>query len=402
MNVFYRIYCRGYQVALRAVLPVLPYHEPMILKTNEDLADALELRGKERPLLVTDEKIRRLGLTRSLEKTLKERGYMVTIYDKTVANPTTKNVAEALELYKRNKCDCLIAVGGGSAMDCAKATGARVARPNKPLGKMEGILKVRREIPLLIAVPTTAGTGSETTLAAVITDSRTRHKYAINDFPLIPRFAMLNPELTEGLPKRLTATTGMDALTHAIEAYIGRSTTRETRAKALEAIDLIFKNIEKAYHDGTDLEARKNMLRAAYLAGVAFTQSYVGYVHAVAHSLGGKYNLPHGLANAVLLPIVLQAYGDKINHKLWQIGVYAGVVKESTPEAVGAQILINKIDELNEAMHIPASLPEIRKEDIPKLARTAEHEANPLYPVPVLWTAEQLERIYWEAKGTDV
>lgn len=399
MNIFYRLYCRGYQMTLRALLPILPYREPKILKNNTEVAKVLTEKGKQQALLVTDAEIRKLGLTRPLEQELRKAGIGVVVYDGVVANPTTKNVAEALAQYRKFGCDCLIAFGGGSAMDCAKATGAKVARPQKSLGKMAGILKVRRPIPLLVAVPTTAGTGSETTLAAVITDSETRHKYAINDFPLIPRYALLDPKLTEKLPKQLTATTGMDALTHAIEAYIGRSTTKMTRKAALKAIKLIFENLEAAYHDGENLTARKQMLRAAYLAGLAFTQSYVGYVHAVAHSLGGKYNLPHGLVNAVILPVVLQAYGDKIDHKLWQIAVYVGLARKATPKAVAAQKLIEKIDAMNEAMRIPASLPEIQAKDIPQLARTAAKEANPLYPVPVLWTAEQLERIYWEVKG---
>ena len=177
-----------------------------------------------------------------------------------------------------------------SSIDCAKAVGARVAKPHQSLEKMKGILKVHKKLPLLIAIPTTAGTGSETTLAAVITDAESRHKYPINDFPLIPRVAVLDPKVTASLPPFLTATTGMDALTHAVEAYIGNSTTAGTRADALFAVKMIFENIDRAYTDGSDLEARKNMLLAAFSAGCAFSKSYVGYVHAVAHSLGGEYN----------------------------------------------------------------------------------------------------------------
>lgn len=187
-----------------------------------------------------------------------------------------------------------------------------MTKPNQPLSRMKGILKVHKRLPLLIAIPTTAGTGSETTLAAVITDAKTRHKYAINDFPLIPRYAVLDPKVTLSLPPFITATTGMDALTHAVEAYIGNSTTPDTRKDALRAVKLIFSNLDTAYTDGSNVEARKNMLKASFYAGCAFTKSYVGYVHAVAHSLGGEYNVPHGLANAILLPFVLEAYGKKI------------------------------------------------------------------------------------------
>lgn len=396
INPFYRIYCRGYQLALRAALPVLPYREPAILHSNSGVTKTLRENQKTRPLLVTDPTIRRLGLTKTLEKTLKAAKLAPVIYDQVVANPTSKNVAEAVKLYQKQGCDSIIAFGGGSSMDCAKAAGAQIANPDKKLSDMAGILKVRHKIPLLIAVPTTAGTGSETTLAAVIVDAKTRHKYAINDFPLIPDFALLDPKLTENLPPLVTAATGMDALTHAIEAYIGRSTTRKTRAAALEATKLIFANLEKAYKDGHNLEARRKMLKAAYLAGTAFTESYVGYVHAIAHSLGGKYDLPHGLANAVILPYVLDQYGEKIHRKLWRLGVYAGLFPESTPVTIGAGMFIRKIRELDRKLGLGEKLPAIRPQDIPKLAKIAVREANPLYPVPILWSAEQLEEIYVE------
>ena len=399
MNFFKKLFCRTFQVVFRIAIPILPYREPKILKNNSELTKVLLDNAVKNILLVTDAGLTKLGLYTELVKEIKSAQINVVIYDKTVANPTTQNVDEALSLYKNNNCNAIIAFGGGSPMDCAKATGARVARPNKSLSKMKGILKVNKRIPLLIAVPTTAGTGSETTLAAVITDSETRHKYAINDFPLIPRYAMLDPNLTVGLPPFVAATTGMDALTHAIEAYIGRSTTKKTRADALKATKLVFENLYTAYTDGKNIKARENMLIAAYHAGLAFTKSYVGYVHAVAHSLGGKYNVAHGLANAIILPYVLKMYGRKIYKKLWQMGVYAGLFDKSASYEVGAKIFIEKIEDLNKSMNIGTRIDEIQKEDIPTLARTAEKEANPLYPVPVLYTAKQLEKIYYEVKN---
>lgn len=399
MNIFKKLYCRTFQVIFRIAIPLLPYREPKLLKDNDELIALLQEKQIKSVLLVTDKGIRGLGLTETLENQIKSNDIKLAVYDDTVANPTTKNVAEALEMYKSNDCEAIIAFGGGSAMDCAKATGARVVRPKKPLSKMKGILKVNKKLPLLIAIPTTAGTGSETTLAAVITDSETRHKYAINDFPLIPEYALLDANLTVGLPKFVTATTGMDALTHAVEAYIGRSTTKQTRDYALRAVKLIFENLETAYTDGTNLEARQNMLQAAYLAGLAFTKSYVGYIHAIAHSLGGKYNVAHGLANAIIMPYVLKKYGKKIFKKLWELGVYANLFDESTPMEVGAKYFIEKIENMNANMGIGTRIDEIKTEDIPFLAMTAEKEANPLYPVPVLYTAQQLEEIYFEVKN---
>ena len=399
MNIFKKLYCRTFQIVFRIAIPILPYREPQILTSNDELVSTLLENNTKSVLLVTDAGLTNLGLYNSLVDAMREKGVKVSVYDKTVANPTTQNVDEALGMYRDNACNAIIAFGGGSSMDCAKATGARVARPKKTLGQMKGILKVGKKIPLLIAVPTTAGTGSETTLAAVITDSETRHKYAINDFPLIPSYAMLDANLTVELPKFVTATTGMDALTHAVEAYIGRSTTKDTRQNALEAVKLVFENLYKAYEDGDNLEARDNMLQAAFKAGTAFTKSYVGYVHAIAHSLGGKYNVPHGLANAIILPYVLKKYGRAIYKKLWEMGVYANLFDSDTSIEAGAKIFIEKIEDLNKSMNIGTSIPEIKGEDVPYLAITAEKEANPLYPVPVLYTAEQLEKIYYEVKN---
>ena len=276
MNPLKKAYCRIFQNVFKFALPVLPYRNPKIIGSVKGIPEVLEKRGYNNVLIITDAGIRKLGLTERLEKTLKRNCIAYQIYDKTVANPTTVNVDEALHMYLDNDCQAIIGFGGGSSMDCAKATAARIAKPHQSLAQMKGILKIHKKLPLLIAIPTTAGTGSETTLAAVITDAQTRHKYAINDFPLIPRYAVLDPKVTLSLPPFITATTGMDALTHAVEAYIGNSTTPGTRKNALDAVKLIFENLDTAYTDGSNVDARRNMLRASYFAGCAFTKSYVG------------------------------------------------------------------------------------------------------------------------------
>ncbi len=321
------------------------------------------------------------------------------VYDKTNPNPTVSNVEEARTLYVSEKCEALIAFGGGSSIDCAKAVGARIAFPKKSLEKLKGLLRVWRRIPTLIAIPTTAGTGSEVTVTAVITDSEKKQKYTMNNFTLIPRFAVLDPEVTYTLPQHLTATTGMDALTHAVEAYIGRSTNKETRRLALEVVKLVFENIEAAYTDGTNRTARENMLHAAYKAGVAFSKSYVGYIHAVAHSLGGQYNIPHGLANTVLMPIVLEMYGECVHKKLHKLAIAAGVASEDDTHKAAAEKFIRAIRALNDKMNIPRFLDGIRAEDIPRMAKYAAKEANPLYPVPVLWDEKQLATVYHKVSG---
>lgn len=395
MNTLRKIYCRAFQKAFHIAIPFLPYRKPKIAGSIKELPEIIMRHKCTHVLIITDGGIMTLGLTRRLEKALKEAGIPYTIYDKTVANPTTVNVREALELYHKEGCDAIIGFGGGSSMDCAKAVGACAVKPNQSLAQMKGILKVHKKLPLLMAVPTTAGTGSETTLAAVITDADTRYKYAINDFPLIPRYAVLDPKVTLSLPPFITATTGMDALTHAVEAYIGNSTTIDTRRDALKAVKLIFENIDIAYEHGDNIQARRNMLHASFYAGCAFTKSYVGYVHAVAHSLGGQYNVPHGLANAILLPLVLREYGSCIDKKLHRLAIAAGLADKNTPDHEAAELFIRTIEEMKERFGIVNIVKEIQETDIPKLAHYADKEANPLYPVPKLMDASELEKFYY-------
>ena len=401
MNPIKAIYCRSVQAVLRAALPVLPYREPQVFHSCGELSTVFQKENIRRVLIVTDAGIVRSGIAAQLEAVLDEDDISYAVYDQTRPNPTVVNVEQALSLYRRYRCQALIAIGGGSSMDCAKAVGARLARPGTPLGKLKGTLRILRPLPTLIAIPTTAGTGSETTLAAVITDTQVQHKYVMNDFVLIPKYAVLDARLTLSLPPHLTATTGMDALTHAVEAYIGRSTTRQTRQEALEATRLVFANVERAYRNGKDYEARSNMLTAAYRAGIAFSRSYVGYVHAVAHSLGGQYNIPHGLANAVLLPYVLESYGSCIHRKLHELAVAAGIASPQEEDAGAAAKFIRAIRQLNARMGIPETLEGIRPEDIPVMAAHAEKEANPLYPVPRLMTREELTFFYEQVAGKE-
>lgn len=396
MNLVAKVGCRIFQFAFHLALPFLPYREPEVYYNTELIVELLKKRGIRSVLLVTDAGLRKGGSTARLEKLLETKQIKYAVYDKTQANPTVHNVEEALELYRRENCECLIAFGGGSSIDCAKAVGARIAYPKKSLNQLKGLLRVLRKIPTLIAIPTTAGTGSEVTVTAVITDSETKHKYTMNNFTFIPSYAVLDPEVTYTLPPHLTATTGMDALTHAVEAYIGGSTSRETRALALTATRLIFENIETAYREGTNRKAREQMLLAAHKAGIAFSKSYVGYIHAVAHSLGGQYNIPHGLANSVLMPIVLEEYGKSAEKKLHQLGIAAGVTTENDSHEAGAKAFIQAIRDLNQRMNIPETLSGIREEHIPKMARHAAREANPLYPVPKLMNAKELERFYYK------
>ena len=399
MNILKKIYCRIFQKCFHVAIPLLPYREPELIRGFAGVPGVLAEKKISRVMLVTDPGVYGLGLTEPLEDLLKAAGIFVSVYKDTVANPTSANVEEARRQYLQDQCQGLIAFGGGSSMDCAKAAGARIVKPHQSISQMKGLLKVHKKLPLLIAIPTTAGTGSETTLAAVITDSEKHYKYPINDFSLIPRYAVLDYHETVGLPKMITATTGMDALTHAVEAYIGGSTTKETRKMAEEAVTLIHQHLKNAYDDGHNKEARKGMLKAAYCAGVAFTKSYVGYVHAVAHSLGGQYGTPHGLANAVILPVVLRMYGPACEKKLACLARKAGVVDEKLNDREASRDFIRWIQKMNDSMEIPRTISGIHEKDISMMAKHADQEGNPLYPVPVLMNRKELEQIYYKVKG---
>lgn len=397
MNLLKRIYSKTYQAAFRIAMPLLPYREPEVLNHVSDVPELLQKLKVKSVLLVTDKFLYESGAVSGLTSQLEKEGITCVVYSETCPNPTILNVEAARTLYVEGNCEALIAFGGGSSMDCAKAVGARIAYPKHSVNQLKGLMRIQRKIPTLIAIPTTAGTGSEVTLTAVITDSVEKHKYTMNSFPLIPAYAVLDPAVTYTLPPSLTATTGMDALTHAVEAYIGNSTTKLTRKYAREAVKLIFENLETAYKDGTNEAARKNMLRASNIAGIAFSRSYVGYIHAVAHSLGGQYNIPHGLANAILMPIVLDEFGASAYQKLHELAVVAGLSKESDNASESAKRFIQAIRDMNARMNIPTGFPEIKKEDIPMLAKHADAEGNPLYPVPKLMDAKELEKIYHKA-----
>ncbi len=396
MSLIYNAYCRAYQKVLKFGMSFLDWREPELLKgagSVKQLPALIRAKGLTRVLVVTDRGLMSLNLLDGLFASLDEAGVSYTVYDGVQPNPTISNIEDAVALYRANACEGIIAFGGGSPMDCAKACGAKVVRPNKSIPDMRGQLKVLKKLPPLFAVPTTAGTGSEVTLAAVISNPETHEKNAINDPVLRPRTAVLDPELTVGLPKKITSTTGMDALTHAVEAYIGHSNTRKTKRCAEKATRMIFDNILTAYEEGSNITARSNMLEASYLAGVAFTRAYVGYVHAIAHNLGGTYGTPHGLANAVILPYVLDFYGKKAYKPLAKLADVAGLDTQGKTRQEKAEMFIARIRELNRLMNIPEKFDFIKEEDIPTIAARALKEGNPLYPVPRIMNRAQCESI---------
>lgn len=386
--------CRVFQCCFGLGARFLPWRKPEVLEGENALLrvpEVLERYGARRPFVVASRRQCADAHFRALQEALDAKGVMCSIFSSVEPNPSVATVEKLAAQYTSDGCDCMIAIGGGSPMDAAKASAARLVRPKKSIAQLGGLLKVRRRIPLLIAAPTTAGTGSETTIAAVVTDAE-HHKYSVSDLCLIPRCAVLDPALTTGLPPRITAETGMDALTHAVEAYLSRFyNTRETRDCAERAVSTIFTHLERAYRDGMSLPDRSAMLRASFDAGVAFTRASVGNVHAIAHTLGGLYGTAHGLANAVLLPVVLEDYGAAAWPRLAQLAALVGLAGET--EEARATAFIAEIRAMNARMGIPDHLDCIREEDIPRMTAWAMREANPVYPVPVIYDAERFARV---------
>lgn len=356
------------------------------------LPELIKSKGIRKVLVVTDKQLVKLGLPTTLLDGLEAENIEYELFDGVEVNPTIQNIEDAYDLYMSSRCEAFVAFGGGSPMDCAKAAGARVSNPRKSVHRLRGLLKVTRRPPPLFAVPTTAGTGSEATVAAIVADPETREKFAITDPKLIPRYAVLDPKLTLGLPPEITAATGMDALTHAVEAYIGRSNTQWTKCAAEICVKLVFENLEKAYTEGGNLEARSNMLTAAHLGGIAFTRAYVGYVHAIAHNLGGLYGIAHGLANAVVLPYVLEWFGSSVYKRLARLADIAGL-GGTGGDAQKASAFISAIRELNRRMGIPEKFAQIQEDDIPLMVRRALKEAHPLYPVPRIMSPKDCEEL---------
>ena len=387
---------RAQQRVMKSAAAFLPFPIPALLTgpgSVKQLADNLSVRGLRQVLVVTDKVLMEIGLPRGLLASLEARGIAYTVFDDVQPNPTIENVEHGVRTYREHGCDAILGFGGGSPMDCAKIIGARLSNRYISVRHMKGLFKVVLPIPPLFCVPTTAGTGSETTIVAVITDAATHEKFAISDLHLMPKIVVLDPELLVGLPPHITSTTGMDALTHAVEAYIGLNGTPFTDDNAEKATRLTFAHLEETYRDGANLEARSLMALASFHAGAAFTRAYVGYVHAIAHNMGGLYGVPHGLANAVILPHVLRFCRKEAEPKLAALAIVAGVGEHGESHEALSLKFIEAIEQMNQRMKIPTTIAELRAGDIPLIAQRALAEAHPDYPVPRIMTRPECEAL---------
>ncbi len=383
----YSAYCKTFQCAIKIADYFLGYRMPEYIFGRgfvDRLPQFLKEKDAGKVLFVTDPGLVRIGLAGRVEKSLKKGGIDYVLFSDVEQNPTSDNVEEGYRVFRENACESVVALGGGSPMDCAKGICAKSVHPRKTIKQLHGILRVHKRIPKIFAIPTMAGTGSETTVAAVIIDSKTRRKASINDPCLIPRYAILDPELTVGIPPALTVATGMDALSHAVESYTNHFyNTKQEDLLALNAVRLIHDNLYKAYLDGSDIVARENLQLAALYAGRAFTRGCVGYVHAIGHTLGGLYGVPHGKAMAILLPHVMRAFGPVVHRRLAELADVCGMTGKDDAEK--AEKFISWIEEMKNRTGIPEKLDMIRDEDVEQIIAWAMKEANPLYPTPILW-----------------
>ncbi|WP_440053622.1 iron-containing alcohol dehydrogenase [Pseudoalteromonas sp. T1lg65] len=387
---------RIYHFVLKLIVILIDVPNPKLHLGFAGLKEALlclNLNKNDAVLVVTDTTLLSLEKHKELELSLIEQGLQYHYYSAVLPNPTIDNVESGLALFQQFRCKAIIALGGGSVIDCAKLIGARAVKPHKRVEKLKGLFKILKKLPANIAIPTTAGTGSETTVAAVVNDPKTNKKYAATDFCLVPHHAVLIPELTASMPENITATTAIDALTHAIEALLSVNCMRFSREKALSACKAIFDNLPKVKGTPNDMAAREQLLLASHYAGQAFTRTSVGYVHAISHQLSARYGTAHGIANTVLLLPVLHWYGARVHTVMAEIAIYCGFADASQSKQEQAQLLLKHIENLLMTWTLPSKLAEITEADIAMLAKAALKEAHPDYPVPCFMDLDACQAI---------
>lgn len=355
------------------------------------LAKAIGQFGIRKVLVVTDKPLRELGIPDATLAALSGHGVASAVYDGVLPDPTQKVVDDGIAMLKSEGCDAVLAFGGGSSIDSAKVIA--LASANGCLAAdCIGAKKCKQPALPFFAIPTTAGTGSEGTCIAVISDNETHAKGGVIENSIIPRAAALDPDVMQGLPPHITAATGMDALTHAIESYIGTFGNAETDFYGLASAKLIFENLSRACTNGDDLEAREAMALASYYGGLAITQALVGYVHAISHNLGARYGVPHGLGNAMVLPHVLELLKEDAAPKMAEIALHAGLGESTDSESVLAQKLVDRVWELNREIGIPETTDLIKSEDIEELVEVALKEGS-AYPTPRFFDRDECRGI---------
>ncbi|MHA2713096.1 iron-containing alcohol dehydrogenase [Vibrio owensii] len=389
---------RGYTNGLKVAAYILPLPKPTLFSGSgsiNELTEAIADLGFKKLLLVTDEGLVKIGMAEQVAESARTRGLDVALYAEVKPDPTYDQVERGLNVYLESGCDAILALGGGSAMDCAKVIAARVTN-KKSIKRLAGLFRVWRTPAPLFVIPTTSGTGSEVTVAAVVSEPDTHHKTPLMDPKLVPLMAALDANLLVGLPAKITADTGIDALTHAIEAYISRNATTETKAYSVAAIKLIFQYLPRAVEEGSDIQARQKMAMASYYAGLAFTKASLGYVHAFAHNLGAKYGLPHGMANGLALLPVLRFSFSEIEPQLAALSeALIDVQSEAMPNA---QAFLERLEGLYNEIGIEQTSSLLKTSDTDELVTLILKEAHWNYPVPKFMNEEECAQLLAEIR----
>lgn len=384
-----------YMKILKLFSILLPISQPTLFLGRgslQPLCRSIAAMGIDKVLIVSDKGLEQLGYVARLQLSLDEVGVQNAVYTGVIPDPTYREAEQGVDCYRSNACCGVVALGGGSSMDCAKVIAAMVTN-NKPVQRMVGVLKVWRQPAPLFVIPTTAGTGSEVTVAAVVSNPETHNKTPLIDPKLVPISAALDTDFMCNLPASITAQTGMDALTHAIEAFISVNATVETDRYAIAAIRLIYSNLKRTVVNGSDEQERNEMALASYYAGLAFTKASLGYVHAISHAIGAKYSIPHGLANSVLLVPVLKFSLPEIAQRLAILAEGIGLRNKGNNQQESALAFVEYLQELTRTIGLPHQFEDIKEEDIPLLAAQALKEALWNYPVPKLMNKKECERL---------
>ncbi|OHE82454.1 MAG: L-threonine dehydrogenase [Verrucomicrobia bacterium GWF2_62_7] len=364
---------------------------------HQEIGKRAKVLGMTKPLLVTDKGVVQTGMSEQICVLLRAEGLKPSVFDETVPNPTDTNVAAGVKVYKKNGCDSLITLGGGSPHDCGKGIGLVVSNGGA-IHNYEGLDKSTKPLPPYIAVNTTSGTASEMTRFCIITDTSRKVKMAIVDWRVTPMLSVDDPLLMVGMPPKLTAATGMDALTHAVEAYVSTIASPITDACALKAIEMIAGSLRAAVANGKDLAARDAMTYAEFLAGMAFNNASLGYVHAMAHQLGGFYDLPHGVCNAILLPHVERFNLIAKVDRFVAIAKTMGEPVDGLSQRAAAERALEAIKQLSADVGIPAGLAElgVKEKDFPLMAENAMKDACS-FTNPRLAKLQDIVQIYKNA-----
>lgn len=382
-------------VGLKAAITLLPAPRPTVFSGEGaalKLCQAIASFGHRKVLIVSDKILNNLGVLKPLEAKLQELGVKVAIFDGVLPDPTFSITEACLQNYHLENCDSVLAVGGGSSIDVAKVV-ALAASTRKTPQQLVGILKGRKASSPLYAIPTTAGTGSEVTVGAVISDDKTHQKGLVLDPNVVPRMVALDSGIMSGMPPKVTAETGMDALTHAVEAYVSEIATTESDTYARAAVKLIFENLRTTYTEPKNLVAREAMALASHYGGLALNQGGLGYVHGIAHQLASHYGLPHGLSNAIVMPYVLEFSRPVIDKKLAELARFAGLVTQETSTSIAAQAFMTELKKLMSDVNIKSVVPKMNAQDFDDIMQSAFKEVHGTYAVPKYMTEEDCKQI---------